>query len=677
MKKLLAIDFEYRGSNNAKLDLVSVALHDSTKKNSKSVWLYRHEKNKEVLKKYLLGIRGSHVLVCFNASAEGRALISLGLNPAKFKWIDIQAEYKNLKNQNYDIEYGRQLIKGVPKFTTPPPSYDVIEDHKPHNRAETNLLAVTYKLLGIVEDAAYKDYMRDLILYSKKFTRYNVKQILQYGQSDISNLFELLTELKAHFIHIYRIKSKSDLAILYKEMLYRGETVARQSIIEAVGYPVNREHVTNFAKNVPLILKDLQEDINGQFPDREIFKYNKKTDTYSFNTKAVKSWIVSECKFQKDWKRTPKDDYSLALDAWEKFYSYRQNYPRDNLPAQVIRYLRTKQSLNGFLTPSSTLNSSKETFFDYYGSDDRAHPYLNSYGSQSGRYQPKATGFLHLKAAWMRSMVQPKKGRAIISIDYVSQEFLIAGLLSNDKNMLEAYKSGDVYFYFAKKAGAVPKDGKREDYVDIRNKFKATVLGLSYGMREKSLARKLTMDTGIEHDEVDALELIESFEEVFSKYTEYKEEIEEKYFSKRLPYIKLFDGFTMWGDNPNPRSVINMPVQGQGSVILRKAIQYCQNAGLKVILPLHDALYVEVEMANLKSKVKKFKVCMRDAFKDCFPGNNSADLIRLDTCIWSPSLEVEGYSKELESQMYKYYIDSRSKSEYERFSKYFGGSCSQ
>ena len=59
----------------------------------------------------------------------------------------------------------------------------------------------------------------------------------------------------------------------------------------------------------------------------------------------------------------------------------------------------------------------------------------------------------------MRSLCRPPKGKIIVGIDYKSEEFLISGLLANDKNMLDAYESGDVYLYFAKLAGAVPKDG--------------------------------------------------------------------------------------------------------------------------------------------------------------------------------------------------------------------------
>ena len=48
-------------------------------------------------------------------------------------------------------------------------------------------------------------------------------------------------------------------------------------------------------------------------------------------------------------------------------------------------------------------------------------------------------------------------------------------------------------------------------------------------------------------------------------------------------YIFLPDGWFMWGDNDNFRSVGNVPIQGLGSCIMRKAVELAQDRGLDVI----------------------------------------------------------------------------------------------
>ena len=95
-----------------------------------------------------------------------------------------------------------------------------------------------------------------------------------------------------------------------------------------------------------------------------------------------------------------------------------------------------------------------------------------------------------------------------------------------------------------------------------------------------------------------------------------------------------------------------------GSCILRKAIQLCQDSNLKVIFPLHDALYIEYNSDDTGA-VPLFKMCMRDAFTHFFHKKKKASMIRLDVFKWGPDCEN------------KLYIDERSKEDYERFSKYF------
>ena len=57
--------------------------------------------------------------------------------------------------------------------------------------------------------------------------------------------------------------------------------------------------------------------------------------------------------------------------------------------------------------------------------------------------------------------------------------------------MMDAYRSGDPYLAFAKQAGGIPPDGTRKTHGPIREQFKACVLGVQYGMGERSLAQRI------------------------------------------------------------------------------------------------------------------------------------------------------------------------------------------
>lgn len=449
-------------------------------------WLDKDDGEKARLKKTLLELRDDdYVFVAFNVVAEATSLISLRIDPTKCRWIDIQAEYKMLLNHNHRFAYGDQLIKGVKKTTRPPKSkWEQTEEDKKDasNKPEKSLVACTYKLLGIDLNLAHKNEMRDLIISCPDvWTDEDKKAVLDYCVSDS----EILPKLLHKILEIYReCPARHSGAYKTESILWRGESVARAAWIEKTGYPVNREKVENFSRAVPGILASLAEEINTLFPEERIFVFDKKTGAHTMKQAPLKRHIESLP--QKDrWLKTETGQLSIALEAWERHFHFKHEYPKDSIPAQIIRFLRTKQNLNGFLPKPKNAGRERRSFFDYYGDDGRARCYLNPYGSQSSRFQPPATGFIPLKSAWMRSLIEPKDGFAIASIDFASQEFLISALLSKDKKMYESYTSGDPYLAFAKLAKAVPPDGTKHSHPVERLRFKSTCLAAGSLVRVK------------------------------------------------------------------------------------------------------------------------------------------------------------------------------------------------
>lgn len=663
---VVPIDFEYHSSEEKDLHLVCCSLMYKGK-------LYEYWLNDETDKAKLIrnleriNLEG-FALLCFNATAEGRALLSLGLDVRKFNWVCLNAEWKMITNHFHKYQYGKQYIDGKYVETVPPKNkYSMNEEqikNMKFSKARHNLLACTYKMLGTKErNSEYKDKMRDIIL-TKDFNLIQDKkrEILDYCSSDIKDLPEIMDRIfKAYDEYFGRFVPRWQGQITSKEVLWRGETMARTAIMMAEGYPVDVTKLKKFSENIPNILRDLIEDINSQF-DWDLFSPNKSAHGYKQNQKDWK-YFISQSEYADSWLRTEKGDFALSLEAFEKKFSWRHDFPRGNFYAQALRFLKTKQALNGFNT-----DPTKKNIFKDLGSDGRVRAYLNPYGSQSARYQPPSTSFMFLKPAWTRTLVHPKEGKAICGIDYKSEEALIGALNSNDEAMIEAYKSGDVYLDFAKRAGAVPSHGTKEEYKKERDLFKSTYLGISYLMGAKSLAKKLTADTGTVYTEEQAKALIDKFYAAYPDYARYLKDVEYTY--EDLGYIKLHDGWTMFGDNDNFRSVSNMPIQGMGSCILRKAIQLAQDRGLQVIIPLHDAIYIEYTAFELEN-IKMLAECMTQAFIDCYPNNPNAKLIKLDIETWSGHYEQKQATyKNLEIHFEKFHVDPRGREEYERYKKY-------
>lgn len=657
----------------------------------KDIWLYDDEYHKIELQHYINYIKEKHgdfAVVCWSANAEGRSFISAGLPPRDYKWFDLQAEYKMILNHNHKYMYGDQVIDGKLVTTIPPKEkfYMTEEEQKDANasKPQSNLVSATFKLLGTRIDSEHKDKMRDLIIRNDIDEIMNSRQeIIDYCRSDIKYLPLMLKEI-ASIYKRFNTNSMSKDKITKDEMLWRGRSVANTAIIENNGYPVNFEWATNFTNNVPAMQEKICVDINSQFAEGKgpfAFEEKKKKGLTDLTPKRPKKrvkhwqeWIKENCD-TKRWlktgtlnKRTGQYGLSTSYDAWVRYFGAQShNYEDGNFAHQIMRYLNFNKQLNGFLPA----RKGKAKFLDYIGNDDRVRGYLNSYGSQSARYQPKATSFLFLKSAWMRSMCAPDPGRIICGIDFSQEEFLISGLVSKDEAMIEAYKTGDVYLYTAKLAGAIPEDGTKKEYRTERDIYKAVTLAISYMMSCVGLSDKLTQSLKRFVDQDEAQNFIDSFFEVYSIYDAYmKEEVIEKYETQK--FLKLPDGWTMFGDNNNYRSYGNFIPQGWGSCILRKAVDMCMDEGLMVIKPLHDALYIECDYSDMDKVIPKFNKIMKKAFAFYFDDPKKVEkIIRTDINVWGPDLKNETLTiKGLEVKSQDIYIDERSAKEYEKFKEY-------
>lgn len=663
LSKFCFLDFEYNQTNRAKLNLVSVAWRID-KLEPKSVWLEGDAKALAHVKDIFTSLRDQGtIFVSYSVIAEGSSMIALGLDPTKMLWIDLQAEYKMLTNHNYKFRYGKQLINKKEIRTFCPSTKNSMAPIKAKklrfDNPETSLAACTYKLLDIVIDAEHKDKMRDLIIAGGPFSKESKEAILKYGLSDIEYLPAIYKKIMKYY-------KECHVPITKDEILYRGTCVAHTALMTCRGYPVSKL-IRNFSTAIPEMVKELCEDINSQFEDMKPFQWKRKELRFSMKEKAIKDWFKANEDIT-GWERTEKGDLSLSLDALRKHFGYRSPYPREILGAQIIRYKAFQQSLNG-LKPIPANQSTRKTFYDMYGPDKRARAYLNPYGAQSSRFQPSATGFIPLKSNWMRWFIQPKKGKALAGLDYGSEEYFIAGLRSGDEAMLESYLSGDPYLYLGKKAKYIPSHGTKKSYGLERDLMKQTALGILFNMSCYGLAKDFTKKLGRAVTPEEAQKFIDMFHKSYPVFTKWMNRQYRDY--KRKKYMKLLDGWVLFGDNPNERSVKNVPMQGMGAVILRKAIIKCHEVGLKPIMPLHDALYIEYDLGDIDS-LSLFRKCMFDAFVDCFPDNDVAKNIRLDGYTWSKELEegeivVDGTT----FKTMKYYLEDRGRSEFEKFSKYF------
>jgi len=169
--------------------------------------------------------------------------------------------------------------------------------------------------------------------------------------------------------------------------------------------------------------------------------------------------------------------------------------------------------------------------------------------------------------------------------------------------MVEAYQSGDPYLAFAKQAGAVPKDATKETHRAEREQFKACVLAVQYGMGPKSLAQRIGQPEAV------ARQLLRMHRETYPAFWRWSEAA----VDHAMLHGKLWTVFG-WeihvGDQVNPRSLQNFPMQANGAEMLRLACCLATERGIRVCAPIHDAILIEAPMDDLESAVEQAQGAM-------------------------------------------------------------------
>lgn len=675
--KICYLDFEFYDSRQPTLELVSCALMYRDRSGSspmkfrvKTFWLLNDEGAQKKLARLLETLlRESYLFCAYAFTAEARCILQLcpSVRPKDLsRAVDLYLEYRMLLNHDHDFAYGKQLLNGKVRYTVPPrPKWERTEEEEIKGQSQQpqyGLGAACYKLLGVKIDSERKTRVRDIIISGDVDAIESARdEILAYNLSDIEHLRGLLKRFAAHYRSL-GTSLKSFLAGASS----RAEYAARTAEMERLGYPINVKWLGRFEKNIRNIINEAADQCREEAPEVKAWLMDVKRGVYSVKQAPIQEWIKEEG-LESVWPKTDTGKLSLSVDAFGKHFDSSSG----GFGGAFVRYLKTKQSLNGF----GPQRAGKKTFRDHLGDDGRARPYFGIYGSQSARSQPGATGFIPLKAHWLRAFIVPRSGRAIVSIDFSSQEFLIAALLSEDRRMLRAYQSGDPYIAFGKDGRLLPKSATKITHGREREKLKGTVLGVQYEMGDKTLARR----QGISVEE--AASLIRTFYDTYPDYADWKKETLAEY--RREKFLSLADGWTMWGDNDNHRSVGNFPIQGMGSAIMRKSVAIAQDWRLDVIFTLHDALYIECDLDRVEEGVQALASAMDRGFRYYFPDHQKPDAtVRLEAFAWGRGVEEIaggniGYwdyrddDLKMPLETSRYYIDSKGRKDFERYSKFF------
>jgi DNA polymerase I len=619
------LDFEYNESQERRLNLVCASYRMLNE--TRTVWLHNDLQAQRDFANFLDSVKDEFRIVCFGGLAEARSLISLGLNPLDFKWIDLWVTWKMMQNNCDKFKYGTYFHLGQKKCSRVPHRNKKMNLGKDCREIGQSMDAVVARLLEVDIGKNVKDAMRNLILENRpNYGMESRRQIMNYCESDLIHLPNLWRKMVEELVFLTKL-SRENLFEIQEEL---SEDVVSMALCEAEGYPIDFPRLRNLNANTEFIKNAIIERINEDYP----FYVRNKQGAWVEKYAAFAAFV--EANFDaKTWPKTESGKYASDEDSLERYCGN-----------EVIRKLRGAKKDLGQLKWFRDENW--PNFLARMGSDFHVRPYLNPYGTQTGRNAPPAKAFVPAMSSWLRSLIRPEPGWAITALDWEAQEFGIAACLSGDGNMRMAYASGDPYSWFAKYVKAMPAEGTKATHPKIRDLFKSTVLGLQYLMGDEGLAVKLSADTGRDIPVSEAAKLSGYHKRIFSKYWRWLDKTYSEYVEKGRLWLE--NGWHIFGDNDNQRSIKNAKVQGMGAVMMRRACRYAQREGVRVLFPLHDAVYIYHPEGDTKA-IQTMKDCMNRACSELLDGF----LLRI---------EDNTYTHE------KLYLEKKGMAQYKAFSQF-------
>lgn len=244
---------------------------------------------------------------------------------------------------------------------------------------------------------------------------------------------------------------------------------------------------------------------------------------------------------------------------------------------------------------------------------DYCYPVFDTMGTVTGRILAMDPNLQHLNKKY-RNIIKARAGQKLVYVDYSQFEPNIMASISEDPRLLALCSAGDLYEWMAIELCG---DAKH------RKTVKVMFLAYSYGKQIASLSEFLTGINSVQH-KAEAV-INERFLPLFSGIEKWKAIIESELVKagKIGTLLGNYRYRSRSGDlDPKERRwAISQVVQGTGSLILKKLITMLADSlpEASVLLPMHDALLVEVPEEGATEVTEELLTYCRRAFSEVCP----------------------------------------------------------
>ncbi len=426
----------------------------------------------------------------------------------------------------------------------------------------------------------------------------NKKKRIKIENADINNVLNSVADEAATVTELTKFwldyLDKDELKVLYNIEIPMAKVLSE---MEYVGVTINTDYLEQLSKSMDFNLHRLERKI-----------YDIADCGFNINSPRQVGEILFEKMGLKSKKKRVKGHYSTSAEILEDLAP---DYEIARLILEYRRYAKLK----------STYTDALPALID---KDGRIHTTFNQTITATGRLSSSNPNLQNIPVRTeegnkIRTAFVPanQDKSLILSADYSQIELRILAHISQDKHLIDAFKSGiDVHTLTASKVFEVPIE---EVTKEMRYKAKAVNFGIIYGQSKYGLAKAL----GISNFEAETFinkyfatyPKIKAYMEATVKQAEIEGFVETIFGRKRYLKDELESSNTMIREFAK-RAAINQPMQGTAADLIKIAmIDFSKklkenHLKSKMILQVHDELVVEVEKDELDLVRKLIKSAM-------------------------------------------------------------------
>jgi DNA polymerase-1 len=313
--------------------------------------------------------------------------------------------------------------------------------------------------------------------------------------------------------------------------------------------------------------------------------YQEAAEEFNLNSPKQLSYILFE-KLKLPVVKKTKTGFSTDESVLSKLAQ------RHTVPALILEYRQMAKLKSTYIDALPKLIEPQT---------GRIHAEFDQTGAETGRLSSRQPNLQNIPirtelGRQIRKAIIPSKGKILIKADYSQIELRILAHLSNDKNLIQAFWTGqDIHRYTASLIFDVAQDEVNEH---MRDSAKRVNFGIVYGMSAFGLAKDLNIS------QVEAQEFIDRY---FLRYPQVKEFMQNTValcegqgyvvtLLNRRRYLPQINSSNHSLKQFAERQAVNTPVQGSAADLIKLAMIHIQSElkknhlRSKMIITVHDEL---------------------------------------------------------------------------------------